>query len=372
MDACQAAAFNGNLPVHAHCSDQIRQLDRHPEVSGETRVEDGRTSAKTKRGPRRRRKDVQCQTPAAVDRRDDEDGISRPHKCQKLGGGHSASSEVTVKQEARDEQPSRFWLEQGSVEERDWLDKPQKASFSATPVPRQCQWRGCTESFNSDTELHAHIVDDHIGSKKSKYECEWVGCKRANRCFDQKQKIKRHMQTHTGFRPFECDICHNLFSEANTLEQHKRTHTKVRPYVCNVPGCGKSFAVASSLTIHKRTHTGEKPFVCPYEGCGKAFPESSNLTKHMRTHTGERPFACSHPGCQKTFTRPDQMARHERTHKLRAVPTLDGKQCDDDEGVADGSGAGLGNVNCRRSKTTSSAVTEPDRDTNDRKRQRCG
>ena len=41
-----------------------------------------------------------------------------------------------------------------------------------------------------------------------------------------------------------------------------------------------------------RTHTGERPFACDVLGCGYTCSESKKLRVHMRTHTGERPFAC--------------------------------------------------------------------------------
>ena len=182
-----------------------------------------------------------------------------------------------------------------------------------------CGWIHCTESFDTHAELTAHITALHVGSGKTEYECGWVGCPRAQegRKFSQKQKVLRHIQTHTGDRPYVCPECHKRFSEANTLTQHMRTHTNERPYKCDFPGCNKSFSVVGSLTIHKRTHTGDRPFKCPYPGCGKQFSESSNLNKHIRVHRGDKPFKC--PECDRRFTRPDQMARHRKVHAKAAV-----------------------------------------------------
>ena len=184
-----------------------------------------------------------------------------------------------------------------------------------------CGWVHCTESFDTHAELTAHIAEVHVGSGKTEYECGWVGCERAKhgRKFQQKQKVLRHIQTHTGDRPYVCSVCHKRFSETSTLTQHMRTHTNERPYKCDFPGCNKSFSVIGSLTIHKRTHTGDRPFKCPYPNCHRQFSESSNLNKHLRVHSGDKPFEC--PECKRRFSRPDQRARHRKIHAKQVAST---------------------------------------------------
>ncbi|KAF9005950.1 hypothetical protein BDQ17DRAFT_1239677 [Cyathus striatus] len=180
----------------------------------------------------------------------------------------------------------------------------------------ECRWRGCGLSFDTCNDLTNHINTAHVGSGKPQYECLWETCNRngANG-FTSKQKICRHIQSHTGHRPFQCSICQQNFSEAATLQQHMRRHTQEKPYVCDYPGCGKAFAITGALTIHKRTHNGHKPFKCSY--CDRAFAESSNLSKHLRTHTGARPYSCTEPGCGKAFARPDQLTRHMSVHRKK-------------------------------------------------------
>ncbi|CDO73268.1 hypothetical protein BN946_scf185008.g30 [Trametes cinnabarina] len=152
----------------------------------------------------------------------------------------------------------------------------------SAPSAHVCKWADCGQSFSSCDTLTEHIASVHIGSGRAHYDCFWSGCTRNGESgFASKQKISRHMQSHTGHRPFQCDVCKQNFSEAATLAQHMRRHTQEKPYVCDFPGCGKAFAIAGALTIHKRTHNGSKPFKCTY--CDRAFSESSNLSKHVST-----------------------------------------------------------------------------------------
>ncbi|KAF9429255.1 zinc-finger protein [Entomortierella beljakovae] len=189
---------------------------------------------------------------------------------------------------------------------------------SAQGEQHHCRWKGCGRVFTNFDSLTTHLSEDHIGMGKSQYICEWEGCERNGRGFAQRQKAMRHIQTHTGDKPYQCHICKKRFSEANIMAQHMRTHTGEKPFKCPEPGCGREFSISGALTIHRRVHTGEKPFKCKFEGCDKWFAESSNLTKHLRVHTGERPFQCPFPGCEKRFSRPDQVTRHRRTHMSAA------------------------------------------------------
>ncbi|CAE7217333.1 unnamed protein product [Rhizoctonia solani] len=201
------------------------------------------------------------------------------------------------------------------------LSHSHKGKEKASPAPdsqtHPCRWTECSEVFPTCAALTDHLSTVHVGRGKASYDCHWADCNRhgEKNGFSSKQKVLRHLQSHTGHRPFRCEVCGLDFSEAATLQQHMRRHTQEKPYVCDYPGCGKAFAITGALTIHKRTHNGDKPFKCKY--CDRAFSESSNLSKHLRTHTGQRPYACNEPGCGKKFSRPDQVTRHMQVHRKK-------------------------------------------------------
>lgn len=172
----------------------------------------------------------------------------------------------------------------------------------------------CNQTHDSAGSLQDHVIEDHIGSGKSSYKCEWVGCERHNgKPFPQRQKLLRHIHIHTNHKPWKCEVCGSSFAVESMLTQHLRIHSGEKPFECNV--CGKRFATSSSLSIHHRVHTGEKPLICKYPGCNKKFSESSNLTKHMKTHF--KAFPCK--VCGETFDKKSTYIRHMQLHHDHSI-----------------------------------------------------
>ncbi|KAL6941233.1 hypothetical protein ACO0RG_002356 [Hanseniaspora osmophila] len=62
-----------------------------------------------------------------------------------------------------------------------------------------------------------------------------------------------------------------------------------RPHVCQI--CSKAFKRNEHLTRHLNTHTGLKPYECTYPECGKKFSRSDELKRHQKVHSNTLPRA---------------------------------------------------------------------------------
>ncbi|XP_076060151.1 uncharacterized protein LOC143036544 isoform X10 [Oratosquilla oratoria] len=83
------------------------------------------------------------------------------------------------------------------------------------------------------------------------------------------------------------------------------------------PFCGKVCSRSDKLKLHIRTHTGERPYRCPY--CHHRSRSRDDLKRHIRTHTGERPYQCPH--CPYRASDPSTIRSHKRHRHPTAPPT---------------------------------------------------
>ncbi|KAF8459021.1 hypothetical protein BGX38DRAFT_1084630, partial [Terfezia claveryi] len=88
-----------------------------------------------------------------------------------------------------------------------------------------CRWAGCNADLGNMDDLVKHIHDDHIGSRKAKYACEWDDCSRKGMTHASGYALRAHMRSHTREKPFYCTLpeCDRSFTRSDALAKHMRT-----------------------------------------------------------------------------------------------------------------------------------------------------
>jgi uncharacterized Zn-finger protein len=116
-------------------------------------------------------------------------------------------------------------------------------------------------------------------SEDGAFEC--VTCKKK---FTTPHGLEVHVRrSHSGRRPYECEVCKKTFGHAVSLSQHRAVHSQERCFQCKQ--CGKTFKRSSTLSTHLLIHSDTRPYPCQY--CGKRFHQKSDMKKHTYIHTGE-------------------------------------------------------------------------------------
>lgn len=188
--------------------------------------------------------------------------------------------------------------------------------------PFACNVEGCEKKFNHKSGMHKHrrAVHERVSGKHRCEQCP-------DRLFNTPDKLNCHRRTHTGERPFACDICDRRFTFKQALQNHVIVHTFETPYTCDVGGCEKKFARKSDMQSHKRAVHERVPGKHQCEQCpDRTFNNLTHLNSHRRTHTGERPFKCT--DCAKTYTVKSRVQAHYRAKHALDRPYACEDVCD--------------------------------------------
>ncbi|KAG8132642.1 hypothetical protein E2320_010484 [Naja naja] len=156
-----------------------------------------------------------------------------------------------------------------------FFERPAAAPGIFVETPPGLQPEKSANSIKLESELLCRPLLLSSGSYK---------CVKCSKDFSTPHGLEVHVRrSHSGTRPFACEMCGKTFGHAVSLEQHKAVHSQERSFDCKI--CGKSFKRSSTLSTHLLIHSDTRPYPCQY--CGKRFHQKSDMKKHTFIHTGK-------------------------------------------------------------------------------------
>jgi uncharacterized Zn-finger protein len=119
--------------------------------------------------------------------------------------------------------------------------------------------------------IEYYIQKEEPGTGKLVMECKT--------CSELVERDYAKMRLHMGMhiKAYKCTICFKGFRSDVLRKSHENTHTGAKPFSCQV--CGMSFISKATLKVHTQIkHKEVMPLHCGV--CGKPYETQTNMKKH--------------------------------------------------------------------------------------------
>ncbi|XP_019959837.2 zinc finger and BTB domain-containing protein 40 isoform X1 [Paralichthys olivaceus] len=176
--------------------------------------------------------------------------------------------------------------------------------------------RECGKGYSQASGLTVHLHTFHNLSEP--HDCQ--------KCCLSFSSLEEHRQHIQEFHPKEfhkCSTCNKVFTSAVLLDKHKGTHTGAKPFSCDL--CNKSYQQLSGLWYHNRTnhpdvfasHTRQLKTLVQCDVCFKFFPSAASVAKHQASeHQGSAATALQCPYCPVVLGGEEELQEHIGTHHI--------------------------------------------------------
>lgn len=167
----------------------------------------------------------------------------------------------------------------------------------------------CNKPFREKHNLKLHIKTTHEVTREKHYKCPQCSFRTYH-----KHNLRQHMNTHGDVRPFACDVCSLKFTQKSHLKSHiKAKHSERTEKDHKCPECSYQTDRRFSLTLHLSTHSDIKSFYC--DTCKKSFSNKVRLKRHIEyqhLQHDAKDFKCPH--CPYHTIRKDNLRKHLIAH----------------------------------------------------------